>query len=252
MPGKCSALARVESSDQLEALRSLVAGLCPTAPTMSDEWEQCFAAGPGQSELRACCQLHGGQPDEMSWRLLHTAAVTGRANSATAAGGAGAVPVLPLSTVESAVVGPIREFMDGLGYSMTKEYVRRRLDFVKPPTSATAPGKLALPVHVTHFEIFALTQPNTPASRDPRQPDAPPSVKVSEFGWLEVYAEVEDITNAGELAATKEQVQQLASLFSGTSLQVRHSPLFSCHFFLSFPCVFLRFFLSISLIFWTV
>eukprot|EP01043_Picozoa_sp_COSAG02_P085394 COSAG02_NODE_23048_length_731_cov_1.721519_2_plen_56_part_01 len=56
MPGKCSALAPVQSGNQLEALRSLLAGLCPTAPTMSDEWEQCFVAGPGR-ELRARCQL---------------------------------------------------------------------------------------------------------------------------------------------------------------------------------------------------
>jgi hypothetical protein len=115
-------------------------------------------------------------------------------------------------------VGPIREFMDGLGYGMTKEYVRRRLDFVKPPTSDAGAEK-QLSVHISHFEIFALTQPNVPASRDPRQPDAPPDVERSDFGWLEVYAEVEDVTNAGELAATRKQVQQLASLFSGTALK---------------------------------
>ena len=34
-----------------------------------------------------------------------------------------------------------------------------------------------------------------------------------------VYAEVEDITNAADLAATREQVQQLAGLFSTTALK---------------------------------
>jgi hypothetical protein len=279
MPGKCSALARVESGDQLEALRSLLAGLCPTAPTMSDEWERCFASraaqdglrlrtsdAPDQSycavcygsfepgervtelmckhlyhkacvapwlerlnacpvcpgrELRACCRLRAGRPDETSWRLRHAAAVSGRAAAAAsgAAAAVGAAPVLPLSTVESPVVGPVREFMDGLGYGMTKEYVRRRLDFVKPPSSVGASGKLAAPVHVSHFEIFAMEEEGQPSSRDSRKPDAPLGTAPSEFGWLEVYAEVEDITNAADLAATREQVQQLAGLFSTTALK---------------------------------
>ena len=216
MPGKCSALAQVESGDQLEGLRSLLAGLCPTAPTMTDEWERCFAAGPGR-ELRARCLLYAGEPDNTSWSLRHAAAVSG-ASSNTA--GVKALPqALPLSTVESPVVGPVREFMDGIGYQMTKEYVRRNLDFVKPPTSTS--GKMALPVHVTHFEIFTMAKEGNPSSRDPRKPDAPVGLAPSQFGWLEVYAEVEDVTNAAHLAATKEQVQQIADLICATSVKFR-------------------------------
>ena len=211
MPGKCSALAQVESAEQLEELRSLLAGLCPTAPAMSDEWERCFVAGPGR-ELRARCQLHAGEPDEASWCLRHAAAVSGASSNS-----AGVAHVLPLSTVESPVVGPIREFMDGLGYALAKEYVRRNLDFVKPPTSTS--GKLALPVHISHFEIFAMVEEGNPSSRDPRKPDAPVNIEPSGFGWLEVYAEVEDATNAAILAATREQVQRVASLFDAASLQ---------------------------------
>ncbi len=213
MPGKCSALAHVQSGEQLEALRSLLAGLCPTAPTMSDEWERCFVAGPGR-ELRARCQLHAGQPDDASWCLRHAAAVSG-ANTNSA--GSTQVDVLPLSTVESPVVGPVREFMDGLGYTMAKEYVRRSLDFVKPPTSTS--GKLALPVHISHFEIFTMVEEGNPTSRDPRKPDAPVGLEPSDFGWVEVYAEVDDVTNAAHLAATREQVKRIAGLFDATSLQ---------------------------------
>lgn len=213
MPGKCSALAQVESAEQLEALRSLLAGLCPTAPTMSDEWEQCLTAGSGR-ELRARCKLHAGKVDDTSWCLRHAAAVSGATSN-----GAEAAPVLPLSTVESTVVGPIREFMGGLGYDMTKEYVRRNLDFVKPPASTS--GKLALPVHISHFEICMMAEKGNPSSRDPRKPDAPSGLDPSTFGWLEVYAEVEDVTNAAHLAATRGQVQQIADLFGAASLKFR-------------------------------
>ena len=164
-------------------------------------------------QLKARCQLHAGQPDDSSWCLRNAAAVSGANTNST---GLTQVDVLPLSTVESPVVGPIREFMEGLGYSMAKEYVRRNLDFVKPPTSTSG---LALPVHIRHFEIFTMAEEGNPSSRDPRKPDAPVGLEPSDYGWLEVYAEVDDVTNATHLAATREQVQRIAGLFGTTSLQ---------------------------------